>query len=194
MGDEIAVRAAVDHHELLSRDAEGMQDPGQLDILAGSTIQKTDHPQGARAEPALLLGRRERVGADGLRGLVAHHRRTLNDHGPVEARAFDRLVVAVADLDVGDFDDVVVLQDVAADRLAVHRGAVGAAEVLQDVVVADRADTGVGAADPWDGQAQVALREAADGEGGLVEETVLDDFAVSTDNQFWHGLSVRIAG
>jgi len=87
-------------------------------------------------------------------------------------------VVAVTNLDARNLDDVVVLQDVPGNGLTIHQGAIGASQIFQDVIVADRGDAGMRPADAFDGEAQVTVGQSTDGETGLVEESVVDHFAV----------------
>ena len=46
-------------------------------------------------------------------------------------------MVAVTNLDVGNLDDIVILQDMPGNRSTIYQRAIGAALVFEDVVIAD---------------------------------------------------------
>jgi hypothetical protein len=93
---------------------------------------------------------------------------------------------AAAFIAAGQLDDVVVLQEVLLDRVAVDHGAVGAAEVLEERVVQDGDDHRVLAAHREVVDLDVVMGLAADGGALFRQGDLLEHQSIHAEYQFRH--------
>src|SRR3970282_407065 len=142
-----------------------------------------------RAARARRFGR---AGAHGPRLLGGSlHRRGAQHHRLLEIRLLrgwrrpGRVAGEHAAI-LAQLDDVVVLQEVLLDRIAVDQRAVGAAQVLEEAVVQDGDDDGVLAAHREVVDLDVVVRLAADGGALLAQGDLLEHQPVHAEYQFRH--------
>ena len=107
--------------------------------------------------------------------------------GRLRARLLDEFKLVLAEL-----DNVVVLQEMLLDRVAVDQRAVGAAKVLHERIVQDGDDHRVLAADRQIVDLDVVMRLAADRGALLGKRDLLEHQAVHAEYQFRHSWSLRL--
>src|SRR6267378_1114345 len=156
-------------------------------ILVGDTGRRCAGRCRLHRGLALRDGRLRAAAGGSGRGL---HRGGAQDHRFFEVRLLpagrgrgftDELELVLAQL-----DDVVVLQEVLLDRVAVDDRAVGAAEVLEERVVEDRHDHGVLTAHREIVDLDVIVGLAADGGPLLRQGDFLENEAIHAEYQFRH--------
>src|SRR5882762_1633892 len=195
--DVVGLGAARDRGHLHPGTAERGEGLAELDLAACERARQ--HLQfrllqrrGAVRERACSRGRRERAaGLLGGRGGGAHllHRPGggLDHHGLLELVLL-LVVLDEAQLMVTDGDDVAVLQGMLLDQLAVDVGAVGAVQILEERVIEDVDDQRVVTADGSVVNADVIVREPADGVALLVHVVFRHHLAIQAQHQPCHVL------
>src|SRR5882762_7619793 len=161
-------------------------------ILVGDTGRRCAGRCRLHRGLALRDGRLRAAAGGSGRGL---HRGGAQDHRFFEVRLLpagrgrgftDELELVLAQL-----DDVVVLQEVLLDRVAVDDRAVGAAEVLEERVVEYRDDHGVLAAYRKVVDLDVVVGLAADGGALLRQGELLENEPIHAEYQFRHRWPLR---